>query len=301
MKRQRYRQYTAETMGPVVIGGVGGSGTRVVAEITEALGYYLGDDLNSAKDNFWYTLLFKRPHWYRTHRDDKRQISTGLSLLSKLMMSREAPTPTELIFLVRAVVTMSLQGHDQRGSGRGFWPLVRLWRMLSVPKHHGNSYVGWGWKEPNSHLLISDLAAYFSECKYILTIRNGLDMAFSKNQQQLHNWGELYDVEAPASPADVPRVSLKYWVRANRSALEAGRALGRRRFDVVNFDRLCSHPASEIDKMVNFLGVSPDAAILKRVVSLPRTPASQGRYRGRDLRQFDDDDLAELENLGFSI
>ncbi len=32
--------------GPVVIGGVGGSGARVVAQILLQLNYYLGSDLN---------------------------------------------------------------------------------------------------------------------------------------------------------------------------------------------------------------------------------------------------------------
>jgi hypothetical protein len=36
---------------PVVIGGVGGSGTRVAAKMVEALGYFVGDDLNHAHDN----------------------------------------------------------------------------------------------------------------------------------------------------------------------------------------------------------------------------------------------------------
>lgn len=36
---------------PVVIGGVGGSGTRVAAEMLAALGFFVGDDLNHAHDN----------------------------------------------------------------------------------------------------------------------------------------------------------------------------------------------------------------------------------------------------------
>ncbi len=47
--------------GPVVIGGVGGSGTRVVAAILSTLGFHLGNDLNESMDNLWTTLLFKRP------------------------------------------------------------------------------------------------------------------------------------------------------------------------------------------------------------------------------------------------
>jgi hypothetical protein len=45
---------------PVIIGGVGGSGTRLIAQMLKELGFYLGSDLNSANDNLWFTLLFKR-------------------------------------------------------------------------------------------------------------------------------------------------------------------------------------------------------------------------------------------------
>ncbi|KAA1192042.1 sulfotransferase [Pseudohalioglobus sediminis] len=42
---------------PVCMGGVGGSGTRVGAEIMQALGIYLGPLLNTAKDNFSFPPL----------------------------------------------------------------------------------------------------------------------------------------------------------------------------------------------------------------------------------------------------
>ena len=79
-------QKNGELSGPVIIGGVGGSGTRVVAEIINLLGFYIGDDLNPAKDNLWFLLLFKRPRWFRRARHDKHEIFTGLSLLSKAML-----------------------------------------------------------------------------------------------------------------------------------------------------------------------------------------------------------------------
>ncbi len=41
------------------VGGVGGSGTRVVAGLAESFGYFMGDDLNESKDNLAFTLLFK--------------------------------------------------------------------------------------------------------------------------------------------------------------------------------------------------------------------------------------------------
>ena len=45
---------------PIVIGGVGGSGTRLIAQILKELGYHLGNYLNLSEDNLWFTLLFKR-------------------------------------------------------------------------------------------------------------------------------------------------------------------------------------------------------------------------------------------------
>jgi hypothetical protein len=49
---------------PVAIGGLGGSGTRIVAEMLAAGGVYIGEDLNDALDNQWFTLLMKRPKFY---------------------------------------------------------------------------------------------------------------------------------------------------------------------------------------------------------------------------------------------
>src|SRR3990167_6840991 len=46
---------------PLAIGGVGGSGTRVVAAAAIALGFDLGSDLNPPLDNLAFTLLFKDP------------------------------------------------------------------------------------------------------------------------------------------------------------------------------------------------------------------------------------------------
>ncbi|MCW3019543.1 MAG: hypothetical protein JWN10_1851, partial [Solirubrobacterales bacterium] len=49
---------------PLVIAGIGGSGTRVAAQLLIELGFYLGEDLNPALDNLTSTFLFKRPRWY---------------------------------------------------------------------------------------------------------------------------------------------------------------------------------------------------------------------------------------------
>jgi hypothetical protein len=50
---------------------------------------------------------------------------------------------------------------------------------------------GWGWKEPNTYIILEKLNEYYPNMKYIHLIRNGLDMAFSENQNQVKLW-DLY-------------------------------------------------------------------------------------------------------------
>ncbi|MEJ2282661.1 MAG: sulfotransferase [Desulfobacterales bacterium] len=285
---------------PVIIGGVGGSGTRVVAEIIDRLGYYIGDDLNPAKDNLWFLLLFKRPRWFRLARQDSRQIYTGLSLLSKVMLQRFGLRWSELLFLIRAVLEISIFGHNNKGDGRGFWPWVRAWNMVVRPSKKTLSPHRWGWKEPNSHIYLDYLAAYYSNLKYIHTIRHGLDMAFSDNQQQLYNWGPFFDLKLPQSKSDEPAASLKFWIKSNRRVFQSGEKLGDQKFLVVNFDRLCLTPKTEIQKIVSFLNIEPDAETLEILNRIPQKPKSLGRYRTHDIRQFDPADLTALEGMGFS-
>ncbi len=49
----------------VAIGGMGGSGTRLIARILVECGIYMGSDLNEALDNLVFTRLFKDPVWFR--------------------------------------------------------------------------------------------------------------------------------------------------------------------------------------------------------------------------------------------
>jgi hypothetical protein len=45
---------------PIVIGGIGGSGTRILAEILQIKNFYIGGSLNPPKDNLWAVFLFNR-------------------------------------------------------------------------------------------------------------------------------------------------------------------------------------------------------------------------------------------------
>ena len=54
---------------------------------------------------------------------------------------------------------------------------------------------------------IRKLIKYYPKIKYIHVMRNGLDMAFSKNQNQLKFWTDL---------KPTPKNSLHYWVNVHK-------------------------------------------------------------------------------------
>jgi hypothetical protein len=300
LKKYQNNEFLAKN-GPVVIGGVGGSGTRVIAEILSNLNFYLGYDLNEPKDLLLYTLLFKRKRWFYKNRTNEGLLQTGLELLQKLVISKKSLSGKELSYLLNAIWSMSVLGHNHLGHGKGIWPFIRVKKLLFGYESDLSRFIGWGWKEPNSHLLITEMDQHFENFKYILIIRHGLDMAFSKNQQQLYNWGPMFGVDLPKNSQEIPLASFQYWVKANKSALEKGEKLGQEKFLWINYDQLCADPKSGIQKLLSFLEIKADEYTIRKCSELPKVALSSGRFRNYDLGKFEDKDLAYVRSLGFVI
>lgn len=291
------------TTSPVVIGGMGGSGTRAVAALLMKMGYFLGTDLNEALDNLWFTFLFKRPRRFNAWKENEKEIWTGLAILEKAMKRRGGYSWREYSFLLRAAFEMARFGHDQQGSGRGLWALVRFKRILyRTPATILKEYAGWGWKEPNSHLFIESLNRYFGDLKYIHVIRHGLDMAYSGNQAQLLNWGKYFGIGKPRTPEEIATASLEYWIKTNQRAIYLGETLLKDRFLLVNFDNLCLDPKDEINKILEFLKInSLSGEHWEELYALAGKPEYVGRYKKKDISKFPEDKLNEVRKLGFHV
>ncbi len=302
MYQRKFRNNKSCWSCPIAIGGVGGSGTRVVAEILIQLGFYLGKDHNSACDNLWFTLLFKRPRWFLKNSVRKEsQIFKGLAIFEKAMTADVKFRYEELRFIIGAVVEMMFNGHDYLGAGRGLWPIKRGITMFrSKISDHAN-YIGWGWKEPNTHIYIEYLNKYFQNFKYIHLIRHGIDMAYSNNQSQLFNWGTMFGIAAHDVTIPLPKRSLMYWHEANKRAITLGQKLLKERFLVINFDKLCMNPAREIKSLIDFLGLDTSGIKMDELQRLPRLPESYGRYKNYDLSIFSKDEIEAVEELGFVV
>jgi len=280
--------------GPIVIGGVGGSGNGLVAEILSSFGIFLGDDLNIASDNLLYTLLFRRSTWFYKSIQNKKRIHTGLSVLEKLMLKKYRLTIQEIWFLLYAGMDTTLHYRDQKA-----WALDRIIRIIKNPRFKDPQYNGWGWKEPNSYLILENLIDHFQSMKFIHTIRHGADMAFSKNQRQLRTWGKLFGI--PPTENENPRASLKFWAKANLAVADLGQSLGPEQYIQINFDLLCQEPKRVIDELITFLDLDIDESTYQAALELPQMPPSQGRYKKHALSQFDSKDLDVVKSFGFTV
>lgn len=280
--------------GPIVIAGLGGSGTRVVAQILRRAGVFIGSDLNAAFDNLWFTLLFKRPGWFREcSARGSDGVERALEAFEKAMVGTGPWTDDQRDLLLAAAQGMSVSGHDHLGSGRGEWPSIRVRNMLDDARPTAGARRVWGWKEPNTHIYLPELARYFPGLWFVLVVRPGLDMAFSTNQNQLHMWGDLWGV---AVEDPIPRSQLRYWVASTRACLERGTRLLGARFVVVSYDRLCLDPSTEVPRMLAAMGMETTAP-MGTLAEVPSAPDTIGRHRGHDLSIFTAADLAEAQEL----
>ncbi|MCK9204708.1 MAG: sulfotransferase [Bacteroidales bacterium] len=285
--------------GPIIVGGIGGSGTRILAEILKQLNYFMGNDLNESLDNLAYTLLFKRKKWFYKNSNNRLALSRGLGILEKSMTRYGYFSFPDLIFLLRATISMSMHGQNKQRDGTGKWPLKRILKIIHSSGTNLRQYRGWGWKEPNSHLLLPVMIDFFPQMKYIHLMRHGLDMAYSNNQQQLYNWGPLYDIALPKTNKDIPEASFRYWSSVHTNLLHIIESKGSEKILILNYNKMCLEPRTEITKLLTFLGINQNEADIDMLVKIPAINTSTGRYKTKTINWITKDDILLLQQLGF--
>ena len=270
---------------PVVIGGIGGSGTRIIAQILTALGYFMGSALNyPAHDNLWYALLFRRADLLDLRDDDFEHL---LDMLVAAMLGGNPYSEADARWLMTLIESIPPERRNQ-------WMGPRLPEsMLKAamrPAYDGP----WGWKEPNTHLLLDRLAAALPGMKYILVMRNGLDMAYSSNQNQLRLWGPKLLGETNIDVS--PRSSLRFWCAAHRRVFSIAEPM-QDRFLAIHFEDFCRNPATELPRLLDFLGADPAAAA--KLFPMIGMPSSIGRFKSFSLDRFNEEDVLYVKSLGF--
>jgi hypothetical protein len=202
-----------ELASPIIVGGLGGSGTRVIAQILERLGYFMGGDLNYAHDN--------------------------MQLLQRFPIMRKATQGVGPVTTQARPSTIVLEQLGEFADA-----MKNSYSELKAPR------AGWGFKVPGTHLYLASLAEVFPRALYVHVVRHGIDMVFSSNQSQVQNWGHHYGIDLGSLVPE--KASLAFWIAANRHAVAESRRLGLR-FHLLNFDKLCLQPDETIAEFLEFL------------------------------------------------
>lgn len=281
----------------IVIGGIGGSGTRMVISILKDLGLNIGNDLNDANDNLTFTLLFKH---LQTLSLSKDEIHQRINIIKKEIFS--SPLNSKEIDIVDQLSTSSRPNHPWQWIKERADHLLELSQPKPIPKYHTKNKPlmdKWGWKEPNSHIIMNSLHELYPSMKFIMVVRNGLDMAYSTNQQQLRLWGpsflpkEYVSFDKYHHIKYTPKVSLKYWRIIHEKIIQESKSRNDH-FLMINYDEMCLNPEKGLAKLFNFLNLSHE---LIPLVLHHVHPLKPSKYS--DLSQFDKSDIEFNKKLGF--
>lgn len=271
----------------VAIGGVGGSGTRLGAALLQLLGYYIGGDLNETLDNLWFTLLFERRSILMECEPNFRDLS-DLFFLRMAGATKFSPGQREYI---------SRLAQEERLRHSREWLCRRAESFLNGTNLR-QAGQPWGWKEPNTHIVIGPLLKLHRDLRYIHFTRHPLDMAFSPNQNQLENWGPIL---LSRNVGKDPRQSLSYWCAAHRR-IHAVMQQWPQRTMIVDFDALCADPQKQSALVAGFLNVAmPDDLQDRFGCLIDHSRWSRSRRKSVDLTQFVPDDMNYVRELGYAI
>ncbi len=260
----------------IAIGGIGGSGTRKISELLISAGVDMGDDLNSASDNLLSALLFNR----RCILSDPKPKFEQIAKVFYSRMSGDdnfSPSDIELIDQIAS--------EDRHQHNQVFLNERKAW--LQVAKQGHSPLRRWGWKLPPVHIFIDRFLEIDPTLKYIHLSRSGLDMAFSKNQNQLGTWGPILlnrNVEIG------PRDSLSYWCAAQHRLAEI-KASYTDRVLQIEFENLCADPENAIREILAFCDVDLGGDLVRSIADGIVVPPTIGRHMKHDLTVLRENDL----------
>ena len=136
----------------------------------------------------------------------------------------------------------------------------------------------WGWKEPRSIYLLPFYHRAMPKLRFLHFIRDGRDMAFSENQNQLKKHGEAV-LDENERKWRQPVQSIALWTRVNLGAADYGEREMGDQYLRVSFEELCTEPAGTVGRIYDFFGLEGDAAGVAEAEVRP--PETLGRWRGK--------------------
>jgi len=240
---------------PVVIFGTGGSGTRALQMLTDDSGYYLGTNLNRAGDALDIGHFMRR-------------------------------------WLDRYLGKTDWIGEMARGSERGEfgYPLAMAEDFARTLEDHRHAIADpqapWGWKAPRT-ILILPFVHEFVGLRAIHLVRDGRDMAYSRNQKQMRRHApQLLDEQRNEAPQ--PMRSIAFWTRVNMAAARYGeRELGDN-YLRMRYEDVCADPSGAVVELLDFIDSPAPRESMQRIAAEKVRPSTSiGRWREHDRAELD--------------
>ena len=286
MKKISVRHHSISTQPIVAVGGVGGSGTRIIASTLQALDLNCGNFVNKAIDNLCFTFLFRDIDVFR---QSDKIFASHFELFLKSLEGGHSLDLSDMKLL-----TDQAQRLTKGNPAKKAFADARMQGVINALQRPPTGKDIF-WKEPNTHIYLPQLLSSDVKLKYIHVIRSGLDMISSKNLRQFRFWGKtLFDL--PAEPSN--NGILRYWASSNLRSIESLEA-AKADYLLIKFEDFCQHPKHGIQKITSFLNKDISAAQVEALAACVESPASIGRHVKQDLGAIDSDNLAALKTLGY--
>ncbi len=235
---------------PLVIGATGGSGTQPVTRICRKAGYYLGARLNVFLDATDFIPFYTK--WVDVTLSSSKK---GLS-----------------------------EAHNKQMFG-DFYGCIQKHRS-GMP----NPNAPWGWKCVRSIYMVPFFHALFPHGKFIHIIRDGRDIAFLHDPQQLlQHTRALFDKQFDSLLR--PYRLMLLWNATNLTIANYAETHMRYNYIRIRLEDLCENPYGMIKRLMRFLG-APNVDVTKYVSDVKR-PDSIGRWHA-----FPVDIIEQMEALG---
>lgn len=274
---------------PIIITGIGGSGTRVIVKILSFFDFNFGNDLNRANDDLLFTLIFKLPRHYKKYflkKDD--YVLDNLKLYNKIKHNKKLS--------IREKTTLAKLGllHVTQFKHYNFsWVFKRFWKIL-LNRQKVDTL--WGWKEPHNLFFLDELSDFYSNPKVILIIRNGLDMVYSNTDQQFYNYAEYFDLN-PGN--DSLKNKFEFWYRANSYAINLAEKKYGSNYKIIFYEDIVNDSKNNIIEIGSFLKAEIDDESLDNLLNQIKNPGTMYRFKEHNMDWITSDIMEKLEKIGY--
>jgi Sulfotransferase family len=246
---------------PAVVMGTGGSGTRAVQLLVDNSGYFMGTNLNAAGDALEIGRFLRR--WTNTYLE-----SDWIREAFEASKAARFPHPPGMEADFRAAAET---------------------HRSAIP----DPEAPWGWKAPRTILVVPFAVDMYRRLKVIHVVRDGRDMAYSTNRNQL-NAHSPHVLEPSEREQRLPIRAITFWSRVN---VAAARFCERRlagSYLRIRYEDLCEQPAEEATRLLRFLSGPASPERLRRLAKRAIRPsASTGFWR-----EYHPHEVEALERAG---